>query len=139
MRDLRITSLIVDILLLASAVYSAVITPGQFLGGQIGPAPYNENDRLDFGEVLSDPATTAVTSPSANAIDVACNGRTFGTDLNLQSCLDALRLIPPGRQQNSFAMRHGPAGAQSDVKLPYRWLSRKLTEGQKPIAALTAG
>lgn len=126
MRDPRITSLIVDILLLASAVSSAVITPSQFIGGQIRPVSYNENDRLDLGEVLSDPATTAVTSPSANAVDVACNGRAFGSDLNIQSCLDALRLIPPGRQQNSFAMRYGPAGAQSDVKLPYRWLSRKL-------------
>ncbi|KAL8757328.1 MAG: hypothetical protein Q9199_002312 [Rusavskia elegans] len=123
MRDPRITSLIVDILFLATAVSSAVITPSQFIGGQIRPVSYNENDRLDLGEVLSDSATTAVTSPTANAVDVACNGRAFGSDLNIQSCLDALRLIPPGRQQNSFAMRYGPAGAQSDVKLPYRWLS----------------
>ena len=117
---------IVRLLLLASAASSAVVKPEPSLNQPSSPTVlHKEDDRLDLVDLLSDPATTNVTSPDANAADAACSGKTFGYDLNLQSCKDALRLIPPGREQLSFAMRYNPVGAQSDVKLPYRWLSRR--------------
>lgn len=119
-----ISPIFAGLLFLVTAVTPAVVNSGPSLI-QSRPAPHTDNSRINLADVLSDSTTTTVNSSSTNSANVACNSRLFGSQLNLVMCMEALDLIPRGQEEKSFGIRYDPVGRQADVKLPYRWLSRK--------------
>ena len=65
----------------------------------------------------------SLNAPSNDILQVACNGRRFGTPLDLESCRHVLSDIIVYDKRESFAMRYNPAAPSDACQLPYRWLS----------------
>ena len=122
MRSLLMLPMI-KFLFLATVVNSAVVKPGLSLD-QSKTAPHTDNGQLNLEAIRSDPTTTTSNSTGVGVPSIACSGQ-FGYDLKMALCLEALDLVPQGREPKSFGMRYDPVGRQSDVKLPYRWISRE--------------
>lgn len=119
------------VLLYISTISAAVVAPSeallpeQSLTNQDQPPLYDKTVRLNLTEVLSNTSTMAVNISSGNnALRADCNGIRYGYHMNSRSCMNALRLIPRTDNQLSFGLRYTPAGLASNMRLPYRWLSR---------------
>lgn len=109
------------IFLFASTISAAVLPPLQLLTGQLDPTLYvNNGSEISLASNLT---TTSPIDPSTglNAVQVSCNGRQFGSGLDIGACAQALRSIivaHPGVK--SFGMRLD--GTVYDVDLPYWWI-----------------
>ena len=109
----------------ALVVPSEVSSPGLPLAYQGQLPPYDNTVSVNVSDAASITSSSVIGN---NALRVDCNGSKYGTQLNVRSCLSALRHITSTETQLSFGVRYTPAGHSSDIKLPYRWLSgRSLT------------
>lgn len=109
----------------ADVVAPEALSPEQSLTNQVQPPLYDNTVRLNLTEVLSNTPTMAVNISSGNnELRADCNGIRYGYHMNSRSCMNALRLIPKTDKQLSFGLRYTPAGLASNMRLPYRWLSR---------------
>lgn len=66
-------------------------------------------------------------STSANTdYDFVCDGSTYGFNVNVDDCLDALDRFRKGGDRITFAERGSPAAESRNVlPLPWRWMGRK--------------
>lgn len=71
---------------------------------------------------FSSPKSSTTSSPisTPGAPKLSCNGKAYGKNLRLASCLEALRKMPPGNSRISFGARHH---GEWDANLPFRILS----------------
>lgn len=104
----------------ALVVPSEVSSPRLPLAYQGQPLPYDNTVSVNLSDAASNTSSTVVGNKVLRA---HCNGSKYGSQLNVRSCLSALRQITGTETQLSFGVRHTPAGHASDIKLPYRWLS----------------
>lgn len=108
-----------------SAALVVLSSPGLPLAYQGQLLPYDNTVSVNVSDAASSTSSSVIGN---NALRVDCNGSKYGTQLNVRSCLSALRHITSTETQLSFGVRYTPAGHSSDIKLPYRWLSgRSLT------------
>lgn len=89
-------------------------------------ASQNGSFGVNISKVWTDPFTKFPTNSSVGGPKVACNGKTFGTHLNIVSCRKALERLSDIALGNPywFGMRDGPKGSQVSEFLPKQWLSR---------------
>ena len=102
----------------------AVLSTEQYLDTQRTPLPYDSSVRINVTETLQTSAIPVNMTNGNNALGVGCNGNRYGIGLYPRSCLNALRLVPETAATLGFGMRHTAAGSASNIRLPYRWLSR---------------
>ncbi|KAL9021019.1 MAG: hypothetical protein Q9185_001775, partial [Variospora sp. 1 TL-2023] len=66
------------------------------------------------------PATNSMRVNGTGNFDVECKGDTYGRNLRLDSCADALKQIPTSDHPLTFGLR-GRMGV--NVPTPWRWIS----------------
>ena len=88
----------------------------------VSALPLNSLSFIPPGSV-STSLTRAATSANGTAFQPACLGRSYGYDLSLESCADALLLV---NSSSTALQTYGVRGTgQFDVMLPRRYISRE--------------
>ncbi|KAI4266389.1 MAG: hypothetical protein L6R38_008776 [Xanthoria sp. 2 TBL-2021] len=100
-------------------VCSFAILASRFLLCQTANVPPNDGSLLDLPAPLINGTTTA--SPS-NDIQIQCGARQFGTNLDYDSCLDALHTFTKGDSPVPVEIGRRNTGAYSHT-LPWKWVS----------------
>ena len=122
----KTTSLCLTILvLLIENVISASFVPSpQSLNNQLLTAPHGSrsSDPLSFSDVSTQ--SKAINVSKLNALQVRCNGKRFGTPLDLESCRTVISDVVSFDKEESFGMRYNQGSTTYGCGLPYRWLSR---------------
>ena len=115
---------VVHSLLVGLSVSASPVPPIQPPDGQLIALPYasNSSDVPFFANI----STQSVVDNSVdNALKIACNGRRFGTPLDLESCRSVISDVVPYDIEESFGMRFTGQSSPFTCPLPYRWLSRQ--------------
>lgn len=115
---------VVHSLLVGLSVSASLAPLNQPPDGQLIALPYasNSSDVPFFANI----STQLVVNNSVdNALTIACNGRRFGTPLDLESCRNVISDVVPFDREESFGKRFTGQSSSFSCQLPYRWLSRQ--------------
>ena len=115
---------VVHSLLVGLSVSASLAPLNQPPDGQLIALPYasNSSDVPFFANI----STQSVVNNSVdNALTIACNGRRFGTPLDLESCRNVISDVVPSDKEESFGKRVTGQSSSLGCQLPYRWLSRQ--------------
>ena len=106
-------------LFLRSRLSASLALPESLLDGQLITLSYTSKPS-DSTRIST---SVMPNNSDDNALNIACNGRRFGTPLNLESCRNAIRDVIPYDKDNTFGKRFPEHVSPFDCPLPWRWLS----------------
>lgn len=123
-------------LFLGLRLSASLALPESLLDGQLITLSYTS--KSSDSTKISTPSVMPNNSDD-NALKVACNGRRFGTPLNLESCRNAIRDVIPHDKDNSFGKRFPEHVSPFDCPLPWRWLSSQYSISMTRLDEISRG